>query len=200
MIYVVGIGPGHRDYILGKAIKTLENVDKIIGFSRAIDAVDFINNKKEKIESLLEIIKRVEEFNGNIAVVASGDPTFFGVSSYINKKTTKEVKVIPGLSSFQYMTSSLNKPWSFAYTGSMHAREDSFIEKIKENELSIWLCDKKNTPNKLCESLLDIDCIIYIGENLSYENEKLVFGKPKDFIEEEFSDMSILMVEIIKKK
>lgn len=38
MIYIVGLGPGHRDYILNKAIKVLEEVNFIMGFKRAIES------------------------------------------------------------------------------------------------------------------------------------------------------------------
>ena len=32
MIYIVGLGPGHEDYILPKAIKTLEKCHIVVGF------------------------------------------------------------------------------------------------------------------------------------------------------------------------
>ena len=32
MVYIVGLGPGNKDYILSKAISTLEKSDVIIGF------------------------------------------------------------------------------------------------------------------------------------------------------------------------
>ena len=34
MIYIVGIGPGHVDYILKKAENIIKNSDYVIGFSR----------------------------------------------------------------------------------------------------------------------------------------------------------------------
>ena len=34
-----------------------------------------------------------------------------------------------------------------------------------------------------------------IGEYLSYENERILEGKPEEFINVDFSDMSILVVE-----
>lgn len=197
MIYIVGIGPGHKDYMLNKAINILENSDIIIGFSRAIDSINFIDVKKEKIDSLKGILEKLKNSNENISLVASGDPNFFGIAEYIKKNLDKEISVIPGISSFQYLTSKLNKSWSKAYTGSMHAREGFFLEKIKENNLSIWLCDKKNTPVELCRILNEenIECKVFIGEKLSYEDERIVFGNPKEFLNESFGDLSILIVE-----
>lgn len=41
-VYIVGLGPGHKDYMIYCAINNLENVDVIIGFKRAIESLDFI--------------------------------------------------------------------------------------------------------------------------------------------------------------
>ncbi len=41
-VYIVGLGPGHKDYMLQGAINNLEKVDIIIGFKRAIESLDFI--------------------------------------------------------------------------------------------------------------------------------------------------------------
>ena len=52
MIYIVGLGPGHKDYIMPKALEIMEKSDVIIGFKRAIESLDFINNKKIYISKL----------------------------------------------------------------------------------------------------------------------------------------------------
>ena len=36
MVYIVGLGPGNKDYILPKAIDVLNKSDEIIGFRRLI--------------------------------------------------------------------------------------------------------------------------------------------------------------------
>lgn len=199
MIYIVGMGPGSREYILPKAMKVLDNSDIIIGFSRLIKELDFLKKKKVKVDSLREIIEFINE-NGEdntISIVASGDPTFFGISEYINNNFIGNVEVIPGLSSFQYLTSKINKSWNNAYTGSIHGREINFIEKVLMYQLSIWLTDNKNNSAALCNLLYEnkINCKVIIGENLSYENEKVLEGLPEEFLNEEISSMSILVVE-----
>lgn len=40
MVYIVGLGPGNKDYILPKAIDTLKKSNVIIGFSRLINDLD----------------------------------------------------------------------------------------------------------------------------------------------------------------
>lgn len=199
MVYIVGMGPGSRDYILKKAIDMLEKSDIIIGFKRLIEDLDFIGKEKIVMNSLKETLEYISE-NGQekiISLVASGDPTFFGIGEYIKKNYPGNVEIIPGLSSFQYLTCKLNKSWSMSFTGSVHGRSEKFLEKVKENKLSIWLTDNKNNATNLCKTLSDnnINCEVVIGERLSYEDEKILQGRPIDFIDEIFSDMTILVVE-----
>lgn len=199
MVYIVGIGPGSKDYILPKAIDTLKKSNVIIGFKRLINDLDFIKTNKIVISSLKETLEYIQQ-NGQdniISLVASGDPTFFGISEYIKKNYPGNIVVIPGISSFQYLTTKLNKSWNHAFTGSVHARNEDFIEKVKVHKLSIWLTDNKNNSAFLCKLLNEnnIECTVIIGEHLSYENERVLKGKPIEFINEEVSDMAILIVE-----
>ena len=49
MVYIVGLGPGNRDYIL-KAIDILNKSDVIIGFERLIKNLDlFIKKNSNEI-------------------------------------------------------------------------------------------------------------------------------------------------------
>lgn len=199
MIYIVGLGPGHRDYMTKKALDTLEKSNIIVGFNRAIDSLNFIEKRKIKAKKISEILNIINDFKNEeiISIIASGDPCFFGISEYISKNTDKKIEVIAGISSFQYLMTKINKSWSRAYTGSLHGRNDEFIKRVRENSSSIWLCDSKNSPQKLCEELIKakINCNVIIGENLSYENEVILEGKPSEFINKSFCDLSVIVVE-----
>lgn len=218
MIYIVGIGPGHPDYILPKAVKVMEQCDLIIGFKRAIDSLEFIPTEKVYMNKLSDLDKYIcnnkiyEEYpNDNdaensikkIAVIASGDPTFYGITNYIKVKSKEELEIIPGISSFQYLTSKIKLPWNNAYLGSLHGRKDEFITKVNEHEVSIWLTDKDNTPSVLCKTLYEekIECSVVIGENLSYDDEVINMGKPLEFTDKNFSDLNVVIVHktLLKK-
>lgn len=198
MIYIVGLGPGHKDYIIPKALEVMKKSSKVIGFKRALDSLDFIDINKVYINKLGDINEFIgEEQSGDISIVASGDPTFYGITNYIKSKTNLEIKVIPGLSSFQYLTSKLSLPWNDAYLGSLHGRHDNFLEVIKAHKLSIWLTDKDNNPTVLCKILCDskTNCKVIIGEDLSYEEERVSIGIPEEFLNKTFSPLSIFVVE-----
>ncbi|MGL4731484.1 MAG: precorrin-6y C5,15-methyltransferase (decarboxylating) subunit CbiE, partial [Clostridium sp.] len=60
MVYIVGLGPGHKDYILPIATKIMEKSDVILGFTRAIESVDYIKNEKVALNSLTSIHEYIE--------------------------------------------------------------------------------------------------------------------------------------------
>ncbi|AOR24278.1 precorrin-6y C5,15-methyltransferase (decarboxylating) subunit CbiE [Clostridium taeniosporum] len=197
MLFVVGIGPGHKDYIIGGAIKMLKECDVIIGFKRAIDSLDFIDSKKIYLHSLKDLEELLKENkNLNVSLVASGDPMFYGIVNYLKNNVTDAFEVIPGISSFQYLASKVKLPWNNAHLGSLHGRNEEFLNKVKEHEMTVWLTDKENNPRKLCEILYSnsIDCNVIIGQNLSYEDEIINIGKPEEFIDKQFSELSILII------
>ncbi len=195
MVYIVGLGPGHRDYILPKAIEVMKNCDLILGFRRALESLEFIDNKKEAKATLMETLEK--NSNKTIALVASGDPNFYGITDYINRNYSGEVQVIPGISSYQYLMSKINKSWQNAYLSSVHGREEDFVTKVREYKKSIWLTDKERNPKALCKLLIEnqVSCEVVVGENLSYENEKITMGCPKDIIEDDYYNLSVIYIE-----
>ena len=202
MVKILGLGPGHEDYIIPKVIKELEKSDYIVGFERAISSLKFLNSINDERFKRVKVLKEIIEFlkenkEKRISIVASGDPTFYGITNYLKSKIDENIEIIPGISSFQYLTCRVNKTWNDAFVGSMHGREENFIEVVKENKLSIWLTDKKNTPSQLSKRLIEnsIECTIYVGENLSYEDENITIGNPKEICEKDYGDLSVIIIE-----
>ena len=198
MVFIVGIGPGSQEYILPKAIKTLETSDYVIGFNRAISSLDFIKTEKKIMLNLVDILTFInEKGNYTISIAASGDPLFYGITSFIKKNYSGEFTTIPGLSSFQYMVAKLNMPWQEGFLGSLHGREKDFLGNIKENNLTIWLTDKVHTPQNISRLLEEekIESKVYVGENLSYQDEKITIGSPNEIISKSFGDLCVVIIQ-----
>ncbi|APF28982.1 precorrin-6y C5,15-methyltransferase (decarboxylating), CbiE subunit [Clostridium sporogenes] len=198
-VYIVGLGPGHKDYMLQGAINNLEKVDIIIGFKRAIESLDFIKNNKKTVHRLSEILDYIKENKDkSISIVASGDPCFYGISNYIKNNYEGKIEIIPGISSYQYMMAKINESWQNSFLGSLHGREEEFIEKVKNYEKSIWLTDKNNSPDKLCKRLIEnnIKAEVIVGENLSYKDEKIIKGKPEELENMSFGELTVVYIKV----
>ncbi len=197
-VYIVGIGPGSKDYILPKAVDTLKKSDLIVGFKRAIESLDFIKENKIIVKKLTDIIELINSKKGeDISIVASGDPLFYGITDYLKKNYNGYIEIIPGLSSFQYMMSKIGKSWQGAFLGSLHGREDNFYDIVKNNNISIWLTDSKHCPAYICKVLKekDIKARVYVGENLSYEDEKITIADTEEMEYMKFSNLCVAVVE-----
>lgn len=198
-IKIIGIGPGSPDYILPIAIKEMESSDLVIGFKRAIESVDYVTVPKVVTSSLKELLEYIKDnLDKTIGIIASGDPCFYGILDYIKRNINNpNLTVVPGISSFQYLMSKLQKGWQEAYVGSLHGREVDFDKVVKEYTVSVWLTDKTQNPAYICTRLLEIkgDYTVYIGENLSYDDERITKGKPADLQNKSWSDLSVVVVE-----
>lgn len=200
MIYIVGLGPGSREYILPKALEILKSSDKIIGFDRAVQSISFLNKESIVVSSLKELLENVNQSKDlDVSIIASGDPTFYGITNYLKSKIDEEIEIIPGISSFQYLTSKTQVMWSRAYLGSLHGRDEEFLENVIKNDCSIWLTDKINNPSRLCEILYEnnINARVIIGENLSYEDERISIGTPKELMNKNYELLSVVVIEKI---
>lgn len=198
MVYVVGLGPGNKDYLLLKAVRVLEDSEMIIGFSRALDIIDFIKVEKVPAKGLEDILNLINSNKDkDISIVASGDPCFYGISDYLKRNYNEDFDIIPGISSFQYLMTKLKKSWQGSYLGSLHGRDEDFVIKVKEYGVSIWLTDRINSPQAICKRLYEekLSVKIYIGENLSYDDEAIVSGTPEELKDRKFSDLSVVVIE-----
>jgi len=200
-ISVVGLGPGHPDYILPVATKIISESDIIIGGSRNLRSID-TNGKKvfpitSELSKVIDIIKE-NYLSYKIAVVVSGDTGFYSLLRYLKRHLDNDIlQVIPGISSLQYMFAKIGYSWEDAYIGSLHGRENDFVDMVKKYKKVGLLTDKKWTPSNIAKELLSngiSDRTIYVGENLSYENEKITEKCVVQFCDSNTYDMCVVVI------
>ena len=56
--------------------------------------------------------------------------------------------------------------------------------------------DKIIGPNEICKQILDrnLEKTIVVGENLSYDNERITIGSPEDILNLEDFDMCVVVI------
>ncbi|MTI65216.1 MAG: precorrin-6y C5,15-methyltransferase (decarboxylating) subunit CbiE [Firmicutes bacterium] len=201
-ISVVGLGPGHPDYISPRAKEVIKESEIIIGGKRNIESIN--TNKKEvhlinsNLNKIIDYIKK--NYNKKkIAVIVSGDTGFYSLLKFLKRYIeSNKIEVIPGISSMQYMFSKIGETWDDAYISSLHGRKEDFIKMVKDYKKVGFLTDNKLTPNKISEKLLKNNLnnrTVYVGENLSYDNEKITKGSPKKI--SKLKDFNMCVVVII---
>lgn len=196
MLTIVGVGPGNPKYLTLEAFEIIKDGKYILAFERVKKSLEEINSQIisiKRVDEVLEYLDREEE----IVLLASGDPNFYGIVEFIKNKEIEIKKVVPGLSSFQYLMAKLEKSWSRAEFLSLHGREDS-LDSIRAYPLSIILTDKIHSPSYINKRLynMGIRGKIYVGFNLSHGDEMIL----EKNIGEEIEDISPLAVVVVENE
>ena len=198
MINVIGLGPGNTDYITKLGEKLIQNSDVVIGGKRNLESiVDFEGEKIEISSNLKEI---VEYINNNkhkqISVIASGDPLIYGIGRYLSKNIDKEdLNIVSGISSLQYIFSKVHIDMNDLYITSSHGKTPDFDYVLSHKKVCM-VTDKIIGPKEICKQILDrnLEKTIVVGENLSYDNERITIGSPEDILKLEDFDMCVVVL------
>jgi cobalt-precorrin-7 (C5)-methyltransferase len=198
MIYVVGMGPGHIDFVTPEATKIIQTVDAIIAFGRISKTAQLIREDISIAKTVSEIESQITKQNQlNIAILASGDPCFFGIAKYLKSKNIIIDRIIPGLSSFQYMAAKLGINWQEAAFFTCHGRHLD-LHQVMQKKLSILLTDKNTPPDKISQWLHSegAEGKIWVGSDLSYPNESVIernIGEPLNI----HSELIVIFIQIV---
>ncbi len=80
MIYVIGIGPGGKEYMTLEAIEAIKNSDVIVGYKTYINLIEDMISDKEVVQNGMrkeidrcKMAVEIAKEGKNVAVVSSGD-------------------------------------------------------------------------------------------------------------------------------
>ncbi|MGN1417052.1 MAG: precorrin-6A reductase [Oscillospiraceae bacterium] len=197
-IAVIGTGMDGKMTMTAEAVKAVEQAQLIIGAKRMVSP--FADTGREIFISYdpQEIAKHIAETkHEKIAVLMSGDCGFFsGAEKLLPLLAGYDVRVICGISSAAYFCSRIGVPMSGAELVSLHGRSGNIVRRVCSHEKTFFLLGgdiaPKDVCRRLCEYGLD-DVDIFVGENLSYENEKLTHGRAAELIDIETDKLCVLM-------
>jgi len=201
-LFILGMGPGSKEYVLPIATRIIEDCDVLIGGSRHLK--DYAASGKILVpigKDLDAAVQMAREHMNNkkTAFLLSGDTGFFSMLKYIKTRfKTEELEIVPGISSFQYMAARIGECWQDAYVGSTHGRELDLPEILKKYKKIFLLTDKENSPEGIAKIILENkykNKRMVIGEKLSYEDEKITIGMPQDIINMSGFDMAVVVIK-----
>ena len=202
MIYIVGIGPGDREYLTLRAIKVVEDADVVVGSRRALELFNIDECKKivltkNLVNELKELMESEDIKNKKIAILSTGDPCFSGLLKTLLKIGAKkeDIEVVSGISSIQIAAAKLKISWEDYNIITLHGKEENrkkLLSLIKNNEKVIFL------PNNLKEDVefliangINPEIKIWVLENLTYKNEKISLKSLKEIANEDFSYLTV---------
>lgn len=121
-IYVVGIGPGDRQHMSGRALEAINDSEVIIGYKTYIDLVRDQLEGKEVVDSGMR--KEVERCNLTldkalegkvVSIISSGDAGVYGMAGIMlevmeERNADIEIEMVPGITAASAAASALGAP------------------------------------------------------------------------------------------
>ena len=207
-LFIVGVGPGSKEYLTQIAIETVKNAEIVIGSLRAIDIFEDIGetialNVKDLQEKLKLAVDLAIE-GKEVCVLSTGDPGFSGVLKTIMRIAkqkdfdTEDIEVIPAISSLQLAAAKNRISWDEANIMTFHGRENikDILEVIDNGLPTIALPSKdvKDMAKFLLDNGVNEERKVTICEKLSYPEEKIVTTSLKEVLNTNFSYMCVMII------
>jgi precorrin-6Y C5,15-methyltransferase (decarboxylating) len=144
---------------------------------------------------------------GDITVLASGDPFFFGIGrTLIERFGAENVVVHPALSAMQLAFAHCKEPWEDAAVLSLHGRDDQELLPLLLRRQKLFLfTDRHHRPESIAGDLirdlaeLDIaekTCRIMVAENLGLADERITHGSPQQIANMHFAELNVMIVRL----
>ena len=199
-VNIVGIGPGNPRLLTGAAREAIEQSTILIGDKRML--ANFASGKRTydtiKTAEICKICGEADADKDVVSVLVSGDVGFFSLTKTISGKLPDcECVRYCGISSLVYFAQLLEMSWDDAKIVSMHGRRQNFIEAVAHNKKVFALTGGENSPQALCAKLCAHglgSVTVYVGENLSYGDEKVTCLTAEEGAEKTFGSLSVMMI------
>lgn len=200
-VTVIGIGPGGQDQMTRAAWQAIDSADCLIGAKRMLAAA--VPGQRpcfEAIapEAIAEYICAHPEYR-NFAVLMSGDSGFYsGTRRLLPLLKDCRTEVLPGISSLSCLCAKLGTDYETVRTLSLHGRNTDFLQAVRREKRLFLLTGGENNVNAICRMLIDAgleDVRLYVGERLSYPDEQIRKGTPRELLDGTFDPLSVLLIE-----
>jgi precorrin-6B C5,15-methyltransferase / cobalt-precorrin-6B C5,C15-methyltransferase len=199
-IKMIGIGDEGIVSLLPMYEKWINESELLIGGKRQLSFFPEFAGEKIAIEGgLSSLVERLQSETRNVVILASGDPLFYGIGSYLSSKI--DLDIYPYLSSIQLAFARMKERWQDAYFTSVHGRSiKGLAQRVDGKKTVAILTDTENSPNKIAQYLLSFGMTEYeafVGEKLGSEKERCRWFTLAEMKDEEFSPLNVV---ILKKK
>jgi len=200
-VKIIGIGPGASELLTVAALNAINSCTILAGDKRMLAQVGVSGKRIEptiKLSALSEIASQADPEKDVLGILVSGDVGFYSLAQTIAGRLPDcECERYAGISSMVYFAAKLGIAWQDAKVISMHGRQQNFLEAVFTHSKVFSLTDGENSPRVLCAKLNSQglgDCRVYVGENLSYNNERVVSGSASELAQQDFAPLAVMFV------
>lgn len=197
-VSIIGIGMEGGKCLTKAACNAIADAEVIIGAKRMVES--FMDSGKQvfmsyKADETAQYISSSE--CSRFAVLMSGDCGFYSGCNHLrNVLKDCNVDVISGISSPVYFSSVIGIPWQDWHFVSLHGESANIVRNICANEKTFFLLGGETVAAEICRRLCEFGrggVQVYIGEQLGYENERVMSGTADELKNVSVSELSVLL-------
>ncbi len=184
LVLLVGFGQGRED-LRAQVLRWLKRAEILAGGKRHLEAFpDFKGDRmllEAPLEGFLQLLKKNSQ-EKRVAVLASGDPFFFGIGQRLASCLGKErLLTFPNTTSVQALFAALGEAWEDVTVLSLHgggrlSKPAHWLRVVREKSKVALFTDPHRTPAWIAQQLLEAgitDRSLIIGENLGLPTERI---------------------------
>ena len=199
---VIGIGPDGLAGLTARSRELLLAAEVVFGSENTLRLLPELGAERAPIgANLPDTVEKLRAILGTkrIALVATGDPLFYGTARYLCEKVGAEhFEVMPHVSSMQLAFARIKESWEDAFLTDLAARPlDEALDKIRVAETAGLFTSEQYQPGRVCAELLGrgIDYFTAIVcENLGGKDERITRGELADIRDMKFDPLNILIL------
>ncbi len=200
-ITLLGIGMGSEGQLTLDGIRACQKADVIIGARRMLTALEAFGKptfQSYKNDEILHFIHKHPEYH-RVVIALSGDVGFYsGARKLLDGMDESKVELICGISSVVYFCSRLRMAWEDVKLVSVHGRSANLAGAVRENAKVFSLVGGNGALSEICAMLTEYglgDVTMWVGENLSYPDESIRKGTPREFQTEMSHGLCVILLE-----
>ena len=204
-VTLLGIGMGSEETLTIQGRRAVEEADLIIGARRMADAVALPGQDilyEYRSSEITKYIREHPEYE-RIVIALSGDVGFYSGARGLLKALDGNAEIICGISSVVYFMSKIGLSWDDAKIVSAHGRACNLVSLIRTNQKVFAILGTSDGTAHLAQKLTDYgmgEVQLYVGENLSYENEKIFVKQAKELTDYKGDALSVICARNLNAK
>ena len=144
---------------------------------------------------LSDALARIEGAEGPVAVLASGDPGFFGIVRLLGERFGPALRVFPAVSSVALAFARAGLHWDDAITVSAHGRNPRRAVNVCRSHPKVAVLTSPTFgPDQLAEALDGLDRTLVVAERLGGAEERVVRGDAATVAGMKWRDPNVVLV------
>ncbi|MEK7773779.1 MAG: precorrin-6y C5,15-methyltransferase (decarboxylating) subunit CbiE [Deltaproteobacteria bacterium] len=188
MIHVIGIGLNGKDSLAREALEVIDRASLVVGGARHLEEFKNIKARRLSVSGGLDGIamavgEHIRNGKNGVAVLATGDPSLFGIADFIIRTFGKKgVRIIPNVSVVQEAFARIKENSNGLKVFSAHGRTaglEKLCDGILENDKAAIFTDPRNPPSMIAAELLKKGArgyTVYVAGELGTGRERIMKG------------------------